>query len=221
MPGAATVCDDGNPCTDNGCDKLKGCTFAPNGAPCSDSATCLTGTCGNGTCSVGTKVGCDDNNPCTVDTCVAGKGCEHKPGSDGATCSKGDACVAAGVCAAGQCQPGAKTDCSDGKVCTDDSCDPAVGCTWLPNKAACDDGNACTAGDVCASGKCTAGAPVDPKKACDDGNACTDDSCDPAKGCLNTANAVACDDGNACTTGDKCVDKACKPSGAQDRKSTV
>ena len=48
---------------------------------------------------------------------------------------------------------------------------------------------------------------------CDDKNVCTDDSCDPATGCLNGANAIACDDGSACTTGDTCADKACVGDG--------
>ena len=49
---------------------------------------------------------------------------------------------------------------------------------------------------------------------CDDKNPCTDDSCDPATGCVNTANTAKCDDDNACTTGDVCADKVCTPGTA-------
>src|SRR5207248_307768 len=40
-------------------------------------------------------------------------------------------------------------------------------------------------------------------------NPCTDDSCDPASGCVHTANHVACNDGNACTTNDTCSGGQC------------
>jgi hypothetical protein len=73
------------------------------------------------------------------------------------------------------------------------------------NTAACDDGNACTTGDICAGGTCHAGAPV----VCNDGNVCTTDTCNPASGCVYTNNAAACDDGNACTAGDTCSGGTC------------
>jgi hypothetical protein len=60
---------------------------------------------------------------------------------------------------------------------------------------ACDDGDACTVGDVCSGTTCVGGAPLD----CDDGSVCTEDTCDSAVGCVNTG-TVVCDDGNACTT---------------------
>ncbi len=44
--------------------------------------------------------------------------------------------------------------CDDGNVCTDDSCDPSVGCIHVDNLSACDDGNACTVGDTCQAGAC-------------------------------------------------------------------
>ena len=62
----------------------------------------------------------------------------------------------------------------------------------------CDDGNACTVGDVCAA-VCTGGSAAD----CDDGNACTADSCDVATGCVNTDISATCDDGVDCTV-DSC-----------------
>src|SRR5439155_904107 len=40
--------------------------------------------------------------------------------------------------------------------------------------------NACTVGDSCASGACTAGSAL----SCDDGDLCTDDFCDPNSGCV-------------------------------------
>jgi len=98
-------------------------------------------------------------------------------------------------------------DCNDENPCTDDSCTPATGCVNTDNSAPCDDGNACTTGDVCADGSCTPGTP----KICNDKNPCTDDSCIPSKGCVYTDNSAPCDDGDACTTGDVCDDGSCTP----------
>lgn len=55
---------------------------------------------------------------------------------------------------AAACTPGG---CDDGNPCTDDKCDPVVGCKNTPNSAACDDGDGCTVGDVCLGGKCVVG----------------------------------------------------------------
>ena len=37
LPGAATICDDGDPCTDDSCAPKSGCVFAPNNAFCTTS----------------------------------------------------------------------------------------------------------------------------------------------------------------------------------------
>ncbi len=44
--------------------------------------------------------------------------------------------------------------CDDGDKCTDDACDPTLGCTSVPNTATCDDGDPCTSDDVCAADVC-------------------------------------------------------------------
>jgi hypothetical protein len=75
----------------------------------------------------------------------------------------------------------------------------------VANTSPCEDGSACTVGDVCAAGECKPGAA----KSCDDSKPCTTDSCDPVKGCANVANTSACEDGNACTLTDKCKDGSC------------
>jgi hypothetical protein len=118
-----------------------------------------------------------------------------------AACNDGNPCTTVDVCSGGQCKGSKLPDCSDGNVCTDDSCDPDVGCVHQDNKATCDDKDACTTADVCSLGKCVGALPV----SCDDGNPCTDDSCDPAAGCVHLLNAAGCDDGDPCTTGDACT----------------
>ena len=78
-----------------------------------------------------------------------------------------------------------KTDdpgiCADDLACTDDVCNPLLGCLHLAE---------------------------DPS-ACSDGNDCTNDACDPGFGCRNVPRIGPCDDGQACTQGERCVDKAC------------
>ena len=96
--------------------------------------------------------------------------------------------------------------CDDTNICTDDSCDPGMGCVFTPNLAPCDDGNACTTADACAGGICQGGSPP----ACNDANVCTDDGCDPGSGCTFTPNTDPCDDGNACTTADTCSGSVCQ-----------
>jgi len=97
---------------------------------------------------------------------------------------------------------GAEAACDDSNVCTDDSC-TAGACVHSNNTASCDDGDACTTGDVCADGVC-AGTEMD----CDDDDVCTDDSCVDGA-CVHTNNTASCDDGDSCTTGDVCADGVC------------
>ena len=87
--------------------------------------------------------------------------------------------------------------CSDGKLCTDDGCAAATGCTFVANTLACDDNDACTKGDVCAASACKSGKPV----TCDDTNPCTKDTCESGSGCK--ASKLA--DGTSCG-----ADKQCK-----------
>ncbi|MBM4346184.1 MAG: hypothetical protein FJ100_22650 [Deltaproteobacteria bacterium] len=71
-PCAATVCDDGNPCTDDGCDAQQGCTFLPNSATCTDGNACTANDgCAASACTPGTALACADGNPCTDDGCDA------------------------------------------------------------------------------------------------------------------------------------------------------
>jgi hypothetical protein len=95
--------------------------------------------------------------------------------------------------------------CDDDNLCTDDVCDPALGCQMPFNSDPCTDGNPCTENDHCAFGEC-AGSFLN----CDDGNPCTTDSCDPQIGCTYTYVNGACDDGNPCTVDDSCNNGFCK-----------
>jgi len=130
-------------------------------------------------------------------------------------------------------------DCSDGNVCTDDSCDPddagadANGCIHTANSASCDDGLFCNGADTCSGGSCSshAGDPCAGGLECanvcdeggntclspntapctDDGNTCTDDHCNGAGSCVHItkSDGSSCDDSNTCTDNDTCTGGVC------------
>lgn len=63
VSGTSLTCNDQDPCTDDSCDSLGGCTTAPNtGADCDDNENCTQNdTCSSGTCA-GTEIpGCGDD----------------------------------------------------------------------------------------------------------------------------------------------------------------
>ncbi|MEM1024678.1 MAG: hypothetical protein AAF627_07600 [Myxococcota bacterium] len=85
-------------------------------------------------------------------------------------------------------------DCEDGNICTSNRFDFELGrCVTETGVEDCDDFDACTLEDRCASGLC-----LGMGRSCDDGNTCTDDFCDARTGCVNVL-AAACDDGDPCT----------------------
>ncbi len=72
-----TDCEDGNPCTDDGC--LDGrCVRVNNSNPCDDANACTTGdVCSEGSCVGASPILCDDGEPCTTDTCDPAAGCVY------------------------------------------------------------------------------------------------------------------------------------------------
>jgi len=207
VSGAPLNCNDGNECTDDGCDPQDGCTHINNVLDCSDGNVCTTADkCAAGFCVGGPVQNCDDGNPCTDDSCDPALGCVHTPNGNG--CNDGNACTTNDQCKGGSCVGGAPPNCDDGNVCTDDYCDVNAGCVHGSNSAPCTDNNACTANDTCAMGVCVPGAAV----VCNDNNPCTNDSCNPAAGCQFVNNGNACNDNNACTTNDHCSGGLCTGS---------
>ena len=215
--GAPKKCDDGQSCTVDTCDKMKGaCVFSAlpkEGSSCdADGSVCtVTDVCKAGKCSAGKAKNCDDGNGCTTDSCGAKLGCLHAANTE--SCSDGDGCSLADQCKGKSCVAGKAKTCDDKEFCTVDTCEKKTGnCVFsgLPKQATpCDaDGSVCTAGDACDGGKCKAGG----EKKCDDGNGCTDDACDAKSGCKATINSLKCDDSDACTSGDVCVGGGCSGS---------
>jgi hypothetical protein len=102
-------CDDGNPCTDDGCD--------------------LQGACNH------IFKNCADTNQCTLDFCRPTTGeCVH----DSVAAEK-NGCVTGGClfgqCLGGNCypnQPPSHVSCNDNNPCTADSCNQTSGCLFVP-----------------------------------------------------------------------------------------
>ena len=153
-------CNDEDPCTTDSCDVASGnCAAKVNANPCDDGNLCTTGdACNTGGKCAGTATVCDDKNSCTSDACDVTTGkCGAKPVNDGSSCNDAEPCTKLDHCEAATCvgQP----QCDDGNPCTDDSCtvnlnEPVCAYPVKPDASPCSDGDACTAGDVCAGNKC-------------------------------------------------------------------
>jgi hypothetical protein len=180
---------------------------AQDSSPCNDGDSCTVDDgCKGGAC-IGLPIACPEDTPCTTYECVEGA-CEASL-HEGDCAS--DAC-ADWTCIEGECVSGPVLECNDDNLCTDDHCDPVLGCVFVPNNDPCDDANECTVGDACAEGLCGPG-PDSPD--CDDGNDCTDDSCHPEFNCVHFPNNALCDDGDPCLSGDFCVGGGCVPGEEQ------
>ena len=227
----AADCDDGNPCTvadecSNGkcggvaancdCEQNSDCGTLEDGDKCNGMLFCDTEALPY-QCAVVPEsvVQCPEptglDAPCLAATCDPATGdCSLVAANEGFACDDANACTVGDQCQDGTCLAGVAANCNDGNLCTDDSCDPLLGCQYLDNELPCQDGSVCTIADACLGGECVPGTP----KNCDDANVCTDDGCDPVQGCNYVANAAGCDDANACTTDDHCVAGDCVGTGS-------
>ncbi len=196
--GATVVCDDNQVCTDDSCDKVKGCANTPNTAKCDDGDLCTNGdTCAAGVCAGTANPNC---SKCTTD-------------ADCAKFEDGNLCNGTLACTGGACivkDTTVVTCVADANPCKTNACVPATGkceTNAALDGSACDDGDACTTGDKCAGGACV----TTTAKKCADTNPCTIDSCDKIKGCVfAAADGATCDDGDPCTGPDKCVADKCQ-----------
>ncbi|MEZ4266339.1 MAG: hypothetical protein R3F39_08160 [Myxococcota bacterium] len=219
-----TPCDDADACTEDTVCEAGVCgggastcpcqvdgDCAPSSDLCAGELRCVSLPGGGRACEVDptTVTTCaEDDDPCTQVACDPATGLCGTSALGGQSCDDGDACSLNDQCADDGVCRGQPRDCADQNPCSIDACDPATGlCTHQPDpRAACDDGDPCTAADSCATGVC-GGAALP----CDDGDPCTSDACDPQTGaCVATAlNGGACDDGSLCTDDDACVAGVC------------
>ena len=125
-------CVQGNACGGVGyCHPLEGCLVTTK-LDCSDGNAC------NGAelcdealgCVAGTPPACDDGNACDgTEACDPALGCVA--GSP-PVCSDGNVCNGVESCAPEVgCVPGVVVDCQDPFACTDDACDPVLGCSHV------------------------------------------------------------------------------------------
>jgi hypothetical protein len=156
-PAASVACNDLNPCTDDACDAVTGCSHVNNTLTCDDGTACTTSdVCTAGTC-VGTTLNCDDANACTTDSCDPVAGCKHVIAT--VACSDGNGCTTVDACVNGACVGSSPKDCDDGDPCTADSCTTSTGkCKHAATAA--QEGLACTPDGGCSAATCKAGACV-------------------------------------------------------------
>ncbi len=151
---------------------------ARNGVACNDGLYCNgTDTCSNRICSVHTGDPCPENS----NVCDGIRTCNESTDS---------------------CNNGTPLNCNDGKVCTDDSCDPIAGCQYADNTDPCDDGVFCNGDDTCSGGTCSE----------HDGDPCGDDNifcngneyCDTEQDECTHSGTPCPDDGEFCNGQEYC-----------------
>lgn len=170
--------------------------------------------------SVMSPPSCDIADPCSDGMFDFSTGsCVFTPRPDGSPCDDDNICTMDTVCSAGQCV-GEMMACDDGVACTQDFCDPEVGCASEPVNTRCDDEDPCT-DDVCsASAGCSNATSAD-------GTLCHQDGCNSIGLCLTGACQVTelteglpCDDGDACTEGETCQQGTCGGGSESDLGAT-
>ena len=140
LGGATLDCDDGNPCTENGCVKGEGCAFpkATEGTTCDDGNACsASSSCQNGEClALFIKI-CN-----TFDALCTSTACDPKTGACVEEAETGTACSPTGTC-------------TDPGICEKGVCMLESG-TWA-GMSPCDPDNpilACADGDSCSATEC-------------------------------------------------------------------
>ena len=233
-PNDGSACNDGDMCTINDACQDGACTGAPSpacdcevdadcaefddGDLCNGVKICVGFTCVTDAASIVDCSG-EPHGPCEVVSCKATTGaCVTGARPNGEGCSDGSLCTVNDACDAGVCVGGA-LDCADDNPCTDDLCDPAVGCVYAPNAAACDDGDLCTEGDACSAGACV--GAVNPACQCnttpdceafDDGNLCNGTLvCAQGSCAVDEATVITCDPG----LGGACEEVFCETASGQ------
>ncbi len=198
LPGSPRNCDDGNQCTEDYCDSATGCYYVLSTGACDDGNACTAGeTCSLGVCGGGVPVNCDDGNICTDDSCDSELGCVYVNNTN--ACNDLNACTLNDVCTNGVCEGTEELSCDDGNPCTNESCNPSMGCVYVNNNEPCDDGDPCSFNETCSGGACV-GTPM----VCEDNNYCTDNVCTPW-GCQYPYNeSYSCPMANKCAANTRC-----------------
>jgi MYXO-CTERM domain-containing protein len=157
--GSGTACPPPDQCHSQGTCSNGTCSNPPkpNGTPCDDGDGCTAGdTCQKGVCTPGTPTSGPDE--CRGPTTCSNNVCSYTIKPNGSPCKDHDACTSGETCQSGSCTPGTKTICPAVDQChSKGKCNPSDGTCSSPPKAngtACDDGDPCTAKDICENGIC-------------------------------------------------------------------
>jgi hypothetical protein len=157
--GDGKACDDGDPCTGDGTCLAGVCEKGADA--CAALATdCLDATCTPTGCATKSKL---DGTFCGQTFCsngqCSGGHCNLVPINEGQGCDDTLFCTVGDVCTKGHCVGSARV-CPTGNQCIKGTCDEAnhmCVSTAIANNAACDDGDACTAGEFCSNQACIGG----------------------------------------------------------------
>jgi len=225
-----TECNDGSLCTSgdhceagacvgdlveecDSCEADEDCQDFEDGNLCNGTLKCIEGKCLVDDESI---VVCDiPEGDCTESKCNPATGeCETGEMLDGTPCDDANFCTELDYCSMGDCK-GLPIDCDDVNACTDETCDPDVGCVYEPKEGSCGDGDPCTLNDHCADGVCV-GDP-DPACQCDSSADCEDfedgDFCNGTLICENQKCVLDPDTIVDCNIPglDTCVVSTCEP----------
>ena len=218
--GATLTCPTSSPATSGTacrtstgpCDLGASCNGAALTCPASSPATAgtacrpSTGTCDLGGSCSGTALSCPASTPAaTTVVCrvVAGL-CDVAENCDGTLTCPADSFMASGTecrAATGACDVAESCGGSSAMCPTDGA---------AADGTACSDGTTCNGAEVCASGACGTGTPID----CSDTDLCTADMCtEPSGACSNPAIAGCCNLAADCDDTDLCTTDTCTGPG--------
>lgn len=224
VAATAPSCADDNPCTADACSAQSGCTHTPTpGAACPNGMCNAAGACEPRPVGCTSNASCSNlNGPCTTGVCNVSSGqCSAQPipnckaCTTAAECGDGNACNGAEACQAGRCVAGTALVCNDSKPCTADSCNPAMGCQYVPTAGLPCPNGTCNAAGVCeqAPPRCTSNA------SCSNLNGpCTTGVCNltsgqcaaqPIAGCTACMTDAQCTNNNLCDGAEKCQAGRC------------
>ena len=191
--GAPVDCSDDNPCTDDVCDGIIGCSHGPHEGLCNDGDVCtLDEKCQGGACVPQGVVACATDGACMNAICDPSDGCLEVPKEAGTPCDDGNVCTEGDACHEGQCESG-------DPIC---ACEVDADCP--------DDGNLCNGTPICAASDCV----IDPLTIvlCEASTDCSIITCVPATGACASellGPETPCDDAGPCTSDGACQNGAC------------
>jgi len=187
--GSIVDCNDADPCTDDNCDSVIGCTHTAvhNCEACTVASDCTPQSCNFAVCNELSR-------------------CVYIPVPQGTSCVDNNVCNGEELCGSmGTCLPGSPLVCTPQNQCFDAFCDPQTGCYEVPDPTnTFSTNNPCVINERCSP----EGVPLSDPYPCPENTNCITYSCqviDDAAVCVATIlEGTQCSDNNLCTTQDAC-----------------